>query len=172
MDEQAFAAAVERLKELNKVISGLDPTIRADAFKLLQGYVGADASEAIDDEDEAESAEVKKSSSGSKVDFDKLIETHESDKDADNAVLALAITYARHGKGPFAMTVIKGVANEFNLTVPARPDMFFKGHKRQEKEILRKQADGWKITPSGETWLKETYGVGRGKQPLSTSDDA
>jgi hypothetical protein len=48
--------------------------------------------------------------------------------------------------------------------------MTFKGAKRDGKEVLRKQTDGWKITPSGEAWLKTTYGVSRGKEPLPDDD--
>lgn len=173
MDEQEYNQTVERLNEVNKVIEGLDASIRADAFKLLKPYVAAGA--VTDDEDDTEEEgetpkkQTAKRSAGGSVDFDELIETHESDTDYENALLALAIVYARHGKGPYALSLIKGAADEFNLTIPARLDMTFKTLKRDEKEVLRKQADGWKVTPSGETWLKATYGVTRGKQPVSAA---
>lgn len=175
MDEHEYNQTVERLNKVNEVIEGLDASIRADAFKLLKPYVAAGA--AADEEDEVdlnveESGEKRQKSGGGSVDFDELIESHESDKDYENAVLALAIIYARYGRGPFPLTMIKDTANEFNLTVPARPDKFFARHKRNGKEVLRKQAEGWKVTPSGEQWLKETYEVSRGKQSLPSADES
>ena len=75
------------------------------------------------------------------LDEDALIEEHESDRESENALLALAIYYARYGKGPFKMSALSNVAKERNLDIPNRADMFFKGHKRDGKEIVRTLAN-------------------------------
>jgi hypothetical protein len=169
MNEQEFKDAVDRLNAVNEVVESLDASIRQDAFELLKPYIVggvALADEIGDDGTEEDDTEKPDSRAGrGTVDFDKLIEVHESDTDHENALVALAIAYARHGKGPYELSVIKAVADEFSLTVPSRLDMTFKRLKRDDKEVLRKQSDGWKVTPSGEAWLKSTYGVSRGKTP-------
>lgn len=165
MDQDAFADTVKRLHEADEVIKKLDPAIRAEAFGILKPYVTAGA--LTDDEDTFEEDEKpKRKKPAGQLDLDALVEEHESDKDHENALLALAVYYARHGKGPFEMSALKDIADELKLTIPNRTDTFFKGHKRNGREVLRKQTDGWKIMPSGETWLKETYGVTKGKTPV------
>jgi hypothetical protein len=170
MDEAALNEIVGRLKKVNGIISKLDPAIRAEAFELLAPYVaGGEATEDEPAEGDGEGGAANRKR-GVVIDYDMLTEKFESDKDADNAMLSLAICLDRHGRGPFRMSQIKDVAQEFSLSVADRLDMTFKGAKRDGKDVLRKQSDGWKITPSGETWLKTTYGVTRGKKPLP--DDA
>jgi hypothetical protein len=177
MDQGKFAETVKRLEEVDAVIKKLDPAIRSDAFGLLKGYVagGRISVDLPDDEDDEldEERTPKRQQRGGALDVDALVEEFETDKDVDNALLALAIYYGRHGRGPFKMTALKSIATELKLTVPDRLDMTFKaGAKKDGKEVLRKQADGWKVTPSGETWLKTTYGVSRGKTAPSADDDS
>jgi hypothetical protein len=45
MDEKEFSEAVERLKEVNKIVSELDPAIRSQAFVALSRYVSGTASD-------------------------------------------------------------------------------------------------------------------------------
>lgn len=52
-----------------------------------------------------------------------MLEKHLSDADHENAMLAVAILYARHGRGPFKMAHVSGLARQYNLNVPARLDM-------------------------------------------------
>jgi hypothetical protein len=178
MDEAAFNETVERLKKVNGIISNLDPAIRAEAFELLAPYVtGGGATEAEASEGDGDAAAATRKASGGAVDYNVLIEKFESDKDYENAMLVLAIVYDRHGRGPMQLSHIKVVSEEFNLTVPERLDKFFGPAKRgvnktDKKEVLRKQSDGWKITPSGEAWLKHTYGVTRGKKPLPAAAES
>lgn len=171
MDEATFNETVERLKKVSGIIADLDEAIRADAFEILVPYViGGEADDAEADEGEANASAKRRKARSEKVDYDHLIEEYESDKDSENAKLSLAILFDRHGRGPFQMSHIKNIADEFNISVPVRLDMTFKGAAKQDgKEVLRKQSDGWKVTPAGETWLKTTYGVAKGKKPLPTT---
>ena len=94
-----------------------------------------------------------------------LVESHISDVDADNALLVLAIIFMRHGRTPFRQALAKGIAKEHNLNMPKRLDKFYSGAKRGDPKqfVVRNQAEGWKITVSGATWLGETYGVKMGR---------
>jgi hypothetical protein len=165
MDESAFKELAGRLKAASKVIEELDPVLREDAWAMLRPFVEPDAEPA--DEKQAERKPNKRlASSGGKsggVSEDVLIEEHESDKESDNLYLALAVLYQRHGRGPFSIASIKSVGKELDLTLPVRPDTTF---RNSTKKVVRKQDGGYKIQPSGETWLKETCKVKKGKQPL------
>ena len=167
MDEKTYEETVERLRKANAVIGELDPAIRTEAFAILRPYVAGSrrqqADAQVEDENEGNESEDDTGWSG----YDELIEKHESDRDHENALLALSIYYDRHGRGPMELSQVKAVATEFNLDVPKRLDKFFDRAKRDEGEVLRQQSDGWKVTPSGEKWLQKTYGVSRGKRAAS-----
>jgi conjugal transfer/entry exclusion protein len=55
MNDQEFSKAVERLQEVNKVVSGLDPAIRAQAFAVLSRYVAGTPDGTLDELGETES---------------------------------------------------------------------------------------------------------------------
>jgi hypothetical protein len=163
MDEATFKELAGRLKTASAVIQGLDPVLREDAWKMLHPYVAGD---------QPQDAEVGRQKSGTRsgsktpsgaVDEDVLIEQHESDKEAENLYLTVAILYQRHGRGPFTIEFIKSVGQELDLTLPNRPDTTL---RNSSKKTVRKQDGGYKVQPSGETWLKETYKVAKGKQSL------
>ncbi len=187
MNETHFKESVKRIQEIDNVVSKLDPAIRGEAFALLKGYVtgddattrppnggqlpatGAIHTTQIRKPPPKKPAPPKGLAAVEPADGeDELLEKHLSDADHENAMLAVAILYARHGRGPFKMVHITGVANQHNLNVPARLDMFFKSAKRGESKalVIRRVADGWKIMPGGEAWLKETYGVAMGRSSL------
>ncbi len=184
MDQSTFTDRVKRIQEINAVVAKLDPAIRGEAFDLLKGYVtGGDAgqskphgaaSSTATTTRQTRKASAKKATPTEPVVVeplegeDELLERHLSDADHENAMLAVAILYARHGRGPFKMAHVSGVATQYNLNVPARLDMFFKTAKRGDSKalVLRKLAEGWKLMPSGESWLKETYGVQMGRKAL------
>ena len=94
-----------------------------------------------------------------------MVERYASDKDHENALLALAVYYARHGKGPLALKDIKTIGgDEMNLDLPNRLDRAFADMKRDGQLVMRKAADGtWKVMPSGEKWLRTAYGVTKGR---------
>jgi hypothetical protein len=174
MDEPTYNDCVARLNSVNAVISKLDPAIRSDAFALLKPYVtdvtSGRGGEAMDDEDDRDGAGTGAVASGA-TDDERLVEKFESDKEFENALLALAIFYGRHGRAQFTMATIRGIAREFNLDIPDRVDVTLSGMKREGNKLLRKQANGdFKVTPGGETWLKSTYGVTKGKQPVGAAN--
>lgn len=183
MDETQFNERVRRLEQINGVVSKLDPAIRGEAFDVLKAYVSDD------DRGKTRKAATGGGTNGTAArksparkpatpkapvvakpveGEEELLEANLSETDHENAMLVLAILYARHGRGPFQMVHITAVARQYNLNVPARLDMFFRSAKRGESKalVIRKMAEGWKIMPGGETWLKETYGVKMGRDPL------
>lgn len=174
------------------MISRLHPVLHADALELLKPYVTGEAMAVAP----PSSAAIRRSShSGSRgrgapsrstvtapkqaapvappaEDEDALIEQHLSDHDHENAMLALALFYKRHGRGPFSLTHVDAIARQHHLNLPKRLDKFFGRARRGEARVpvVRRQADGWKVTPSGEAWLKAAYGVVMGRDPLPVVD--
>jgi hypothetical protein len=190
MEESVFKERVARLRKVNGVVSGLDPVLRSEAFELLKPYItgSPEPSRSAGIKVASASAKPRKTTSAKKTsrsapnfgppaaeptdDEDTLIEKHLSDADHENAMLALALFYKRHGRGPFALTYVDAIARQHHLNMPKRQDKFFGGAKRGEPKVavVRRQAEGWKITPSGETWLKATYGVLMGRNPLPVAE--
>jgi len=177
MDEDEFQQLAERLEKANSVISKLDPALREDAWRAMRPYVDGDRASTSSGSGEGKPSKPKKSRNPKPekqqqeeaqpplppdADEDELIDRFESDKDSDNLYLVLAVFYNRHGRGPISTSFLKGLAKALGLDIPKRPDKTF-GSKTS---VVRKLEDGWKVTPSGETWLQETYGVRRGKDPL------
>lgn len=166
MDEERYKGTVDRLNEVNGVISKLDESIRADAWSILRPYVTGD--EDVSRTPGSKGKDVKDESTPPPPDSteEELIDKFESEKDHENLFLATGITFKRHGRGPFAMKVIKDVADQHKLSIPKRPDVTFGNSPRDGAEVARKQADGWRITTTGAKWFKKTYGVQPGKDPL------
>jgi hypothetical protein len=164
MDDKTFKELADRLKKASAVVEKLDPVIREDAWSILRPFVGPNASNAVPnsapDEDKGPSPLPSDASE------DALIEEFESEKEAENLYLTLAILYKRHGKGPFSLDLIRSVGKSLHLPLPTRPDTTLRNSTRK---VVRKQEGGYKIQPGGETWLKKTYGVTKGKQPIPTS---
>ncbi len=156
MDEREFKETAKRLKDVNAVVAKLDPALRGDAWTTLRPYVTVDGNSP-----RSPVQRTKKSSPDASLDEDTLIETFESEKDADNLYLTLAILYLRHGRGPFSKEQVKEAADAHHLSIPDRFDVTLKGTKR-----VRRQGSGWKISSAGETWLKEKFGVVKGKVPF------
>lgn len=177
MNETDFKETAQRLKEVNSVIAELDPVLREDAWGILRSYISSAPQpngpkrkptpkpagnnrrkRAQSSGGAASKAPVFPPPSSSE---EKMIEEFESDKDPENLSLALAILYGRYGRGPFSTPMIKAFAATLKLDIPKRPDKTLRSRK-----TLRQQDGGWKIMPGGETWLKETYKVQRGKDIL------
>jgi hypothetical protein len=162
MDEKTFKDLANRLKKVSAVVEKLDPVIREDAWKLLRPFIGTDGGTSEPDHPKTgdTAGESPPSTDSSE---DELIENFESEKEADNLYLTLAILYKRHGKGPFSLDLIRAVGQSHHLALPSRPDTTLRNSTRK---VVRKQEGGYKILSGGEKWLKDKYGVAKGKQPL------
>lgn len=162
MDEKTFKTVTSRLKQASDVIEMLDPVIREDAWQILRPFVGGDGGDTAVSRKEPGEAD-KENPPPSDTSEDVLIEKFESEKEADNLWLTFAILYKRHGKGPFSLDQIRELAKSLHLPLPGRPDTTIRNSSRK---VVRKQEGGYKILPGGEKWLKESYGVKKGKEPL------
>lgn len=165
MDEHQYKERVERLHEVNAVITKLDPAIRTEAFGLLKPYVtgGVVPPSGAKDEDGGEPGGAGAAGAAG-LDVDELLDKHASDKPVENGLLIAAIFYSHYGKGPYAVKEFNQFANEHNLVMPDQFHKTIGPAKRDGDKIFRKVPDGWQITVHGENWLKSTYSVTRGNE--------
>ena len=158
MDEKEFKVRASRLEKIAKVLDGLPPEVRSEAFELLKGFVTDTSLEPPE----------KKSSTRSKRegidDSDEtFFSTFEHDKPADNAKLIAAYFYREYGAEPFSIEEVQQKATDVGITIPARVDMTFLSAKEKGKKLFARAGTGkFKPTVHGEAHLKAKYSVKKG----------
>lgn len=169
MDEKNFKERVARLEQLGKVVEKLPPEVRAAAFALLEGYVAGTHSSG-----QSRVQTPKTSSAGSTrgdaaildiSDREAFFSQFEHDKPADNVKLLAAYLYSRYGSAPFPADELRTLADDVGITVPGRLDMTLLQAKERGKQLFARAARGsFKPTVHGESYLKATYRVRKGKE--------
>jgi hypothetical protein len=167
MNREAFTQQAARLNEVNEVVAKLEPTIQAAAFQVLLPYVTKGSTKTpVQDHSEAEES----GASGSD-DFETFLTKHVSGdaKPADNVMLITAHLYSVYGAEPFSIEEIRRIGDDAGLTIPERIDMTLKGTKREGKTLYAKTPNGdYKPTVFGETVLKSTYKIQKGRRKRET----
>lgn len=154
-----------RLEQVNEILLKLDPSIRADAFRTLEGYItSAPTSDSSGDpirEQQSDHARVPATTRES------FFGAHQGGKPATNALVICAYIYSVHGPVLVCSTMIKKIADDVGLIVPARIDMTLTQAQREGKSIFKAEGDGkFRPTVHGELFLQKTYGVKKGRAPL------
>lgn len=156
MNADEFTRRVDRIREVNEVIKGLDPEIRAEAFNLLKGYItgGPDEPGGLEGQTPKEVSPSSKKQFFSKFD-------HE--KPADNAFMIAAYHYSQYGNKSISTKEVKDIAADVGLTIPDRVDRTFKVAQRKNKKLFQSAGRGkYRPTVSGESFLREEYKVSKG----------
>lgn len=157
MDKKAFDNIEERLLEVNKAISRLDPSIRVAAFEFLKPYISGGTLPSAPDQ--------KKHTSDrqASADVTELIQRHGDGKPHENINLIAAIWFSENGTNPFSLEYIRDKATETGLTISARPDMALKQAKEKGKNLFASAGRGlFRPTVVGEAFFKATYSVRKG----------
>lgn len=159
MDEKMFQERVKKLNEVNKIIEKLDPSIRAESFKLLQIYITG-KEKVTDGSDDA-----GEETGQHDVDKESFFKQFDHTKPSDNALLIAAYLYSQFGSSRFTTEDIKELADDVGITIPERCDMTFKKTQKKGKNLFTLNGRGkYKPTVYGEAFLKETYKVKKGKK--------
>jgi hypothetical protein len=167
MDEKSFKECARRLKEVNQVVSKLDPAIRSEAFSLLRSYVTEHKTGAPVPAGRSHTAE----SQAEAGDLGELIIKHSSETPAENALLAAGCWYNDYGIEPFSLDAIRKVADSGGITVPARLDMTYSQAKRKGKSLFRSAGRGrFAPTVHGESFMKTTYHLKKGTKRPPTNE--
>ena len=157
-----------KLLEMNKIIAKLDPAIRNAAFEIMTPYY-------FEDQPVSESKPVVKPKGGKRKtstkesdtsDLGEFISGFEHEKPKDNVMLLAACLYSQYGAYPIQAKEIKDLGNACGLVIPNRSDNTMRQAKDKGKSLFNQQGKGWKLTVSGELFLKNTYGVKKGSKPI------
>lgn len=158
-----------KLLEINKLISQLDPSIRAAAFEILAPYYFSHKQHAPV---HAKATADTESSGGSATDtpdtsdLGAFISAFDTNKPVDNVMLLVAWLYSNYGTYPITVKEIKELGDSCGLIVPARPDNTMRQAKKNGKGLFNQQGKGWQLTVSGELFLKETFKVKKGNKTI------
>ncbi len=161
MEKKQFQDLQGRLLEVNEFIGKLDQSIRVGAFEMLKGYVTGVPVTGL-----ANGRQLSSSPAGN-VGLAALIEKHGTEKPSDNVHLLVADWFQRHGSAPFTLDYLKKAAESSGLTVPERADMTLKQAQDDGKKIYQSAGHGlYKPTVTGELFLKKSYDVTKGTDPV------
>jgi hypothetical protein len=168
MNEDPLAEAKRKLKEINGIISTLDPAVRLAAFELLVPLHFASESEVP-----ASHGAKRKTASKPAVesgDRESFFTGLPTEKPADNVNQIAAWIYSQHGVVEISKKMVVEMANEVGLTIPDRPDNTMRTAKKGGKALYRQRNSGWQLTVHGETHVKTTYNVRKGNKPLPDTE--
>jgi hypothetical protein len=144
MDEKKYNETVERLTKVNKVIAGLDPAIRADAFGLLKGYVTG--SGAAVDGGGGGGGGAGGGGGGTPADTssaEAFVRTQPLDKPSDAVYAIVAWWFSQYGSAPITRENIEALATQIGVTLPNRPDSTLAKAKKDGRGPLpRRHARG------------------------------
>ena len=156
MDKKQFQERVKKLKEINKVIESLDPSIKEASFKLLQSYVTGEEKELSNGGD---------GETPTDIDRETFFTKFSHDKPGRNVLLITAYLYSQYGTSPVSLKEIKKIADDVGITVPDRTDMTLRQAKKDGKSMFNYGGnDNIRPTVHGEKYFKDTYKVSKGKK--------
>jgi hypothetical protein len=169
MNQEIFDERVKRLHEVNGVIAKLEVSIQGAAFELLKPYVVGGfvtTGEAMSTHDDDRSAGTSS--------LETFLQKHadQDGKPAENVFMISAYFYTRYGTEAFSVEDIRTTADEAGLTVPGRIDMTLKGAARDGKSLYISTSNGFRPTVYGESFLKATYGVTKGREKRMPADQS
>ena len=156
MDKAAFQGRVKRLKEVNAIISKIDPSVRAAAFTLLEDYVRTESSSST-------KTSKKTSTTATVGDRERFFSAYDNMRVSENALLVAAWWFSQYGTSSFSLAQIRAIADDVGITIPDRVDMTFRAAKRNKKSLFKRAGTGkYAATVHGQTYLKQTYNVKQG----------
>lgn len=168
MDDKNFSDIASRLEEVGKVIAKLPTEIRLEAFGLLKPYVSKQVG-GISGMSKPESSGVESDNDG--ADDASLFSQFDHNKPSDNVRLITADLFQKYGSEPFAIEEIEKIAADAGITIPTRVDMTIRQATDGGKRLYVSCGNGsYKPTVHGETFLKTTYKVKKGKQIRASSN--
>ncbi|ODC03190.1 hypothetical protein BFW38_06170 [Terasakiispira papahanaumokuakeensis] len=155
------------LLEMNELISKLDPAIRESAFEVMIPYYFKDApAKHKPQQTQPAVTQPQENPAPDNTDIGAFISSFEHDKPKDNVMLLVAWLYSNYGAYPIQAKEIKELGDACGLVTPGRADNTMRQAKRSGKALFNQQGKGWKLTVSGELYLKDTYNVVKGNKEI------
>lgn len=161
--EEDFAKTSDLLFKINDVVGKMDPALRAQTFDLLVArYLGEQATQAKASTVKANKKQPAEEEETDTSDLGGFIGSFDTKKPADALNVLIAWLFSRRGSQPFTVNELKELADSCGLTIPSRPDMTLRQSKNGGKSLFIKSGGGWRLTVSGELYIKEIYKVSKG----------
>ncbi len=158
----------KKLLEINELIKQLDESMRAAALQVLiplyfssAGEQPKKASADVPDDKTAAVSEPPDTSA-----LGNFITSFEQSKPADNVLMLVAWLYSHYGAYPIAAKEIQELGDACGLVIPNRPDNTMRQAKSDGKSLFVQQGKRWRLTVSGELYMKNTFKVKKGNTPL------
>ncbi len=146
-----------KLKEINSIITKLDPEIKLAAFELLRPYIlgnlaahsAVTTTQGLSKVDTLEKTPVN---SGDVRDF---YASFNPKKPADSALVLAGWIYTQQGSSAFELGELRGLFDEVGVSSPARLDMTLKNCLRGGKKLFQNAGHGdYRPTVYGENHFK------------------
>jgi hypothetical protein len=154
------------LVKINEVVAKMDPAIRLATFDLLVSrYVTKQAPSVASPKGNAEAPVKEAAAPADTADIAAFIEPLDTKKPTENVEALVAWLYSQHGTYPVSAKEIQELADACGLIVPNRSDNTMRNAKSNGKGLFQQQGKGWKLTVSGELYMKEKFGVKKGNKP-------
>lgn len=160
--------AKTNLLEINELIKQLDESLRETALQVLVPMYFPDTSkqeksEAIGPKDKKEAEE---SAVPDMDDIGSFIVSFEKSKPAENVMMLVAWLYSKYGVYPISTKEIQELGDSCGLILPSRPDNTLRQAKSDGKGLFQQQGKAWRLTVSGELYMKNQFKVKKGNKPL------
>jgi len=168
MKNAKIEEAKANLLEINEVIKQLDESLREAALQVLVPMYFPDTSKqdraaAIGTKDKKEAEE---SAAPDTDDLGNFIASFEQSKPAENVMVLVAWLYSHYGAYPISPKEIQELGDSCGLVIPNRPDNTMRQAKCDGKGLFQQQGKGWRLTVSGELYMKNQFKVKKGNKPL------
>lgn len=167
MDGKDFESAKKTLLDINEVVSKMDPAVRVATFDLLVSRYLSDASITPKLPVVKPKVGQKPEGQADTSDLAAFLGSLDTKKPSDAVMIMVAWLYSQYGAYPITAKDIKELADSCGIIVPARSDNTMRQAKADGKSLFVQQGKGWKLTVSGEVYLRETYQVTKGTKQLS-----
>lgn len=159
--------AKANLLEINDVVKQLEESLRATAIQVLVPMYFPDTSKhgkptTIGTTDnKAVEPELHDTD-----DLGNFIASFEQSRPAENVMLLVAWLYSHYGAYPMSTKEIQELGDSCGLVIPNRPDNTMRTAKSDGKTLFQQQGKGWRLTVSGELYMKNQFNVKKGNKPL------
>jgi hypothetical protein len=158
--------AEQRIKMVmaaSDVVSKLDASIRADAFRfLLQGNTPMPIG----------SVAVNTASESTTPDLAEFFKDRRGGNPAANAVLVAGYLFSVYGDEPFEIDEVRQLAKQVGLVVPTRLDMTFVSAQRDGRSLFNRAGTGkFRPTVNGELNFQRE-GIAKGSRTRSAIEPA
>lgn len=169
MKDAKIDEAKAKLLEMNDLIKQLDESMREVAIQLLlpMYFQGADGPRKPAMGAGSDNKVTAKSPAPNTDDLGDFIASFEQGKPADNVILLVAWLYSHYGAYPVSAKEIQELGDSSGLVIPNRPDNTMRQAKNDGKNLFTQQGKAFRLTVSGELYVKSKFNVKKGNKPLA-----